>query len=132
MFATVALTRASHSALTASVVTLVVATLGKLAFEHRIFNQLVDEETATPTPLNKTARLLAGKLNGFVRARIACGVLGGMLLPLLAILQPTTDTVAVPALAVSALILCVVGEFIERHLFFTAVVTQKMPGGLAS
>jgi DMSO reductase anchor subunit len=36
------------------------------------------------------------------------------------------------ALTIVTVVLCVAGEFIERYLFFTAVVTQKMPGGLAS
>ena len=71
-------------------------------------------------------------MNRFVRARIACGVLGGVLLTLLAIFQIRTNAAAIPALAIAALVLSVLGELIERYLFFTAVVTQKMPGGLAS
>jgi Fe-S-cluster-containing dehydrogenase component/DMSO reductase anchor subunit len=123
---------ASQAALAASVVSLVGATTLKLTFEHRIFTQLVDEEATAPTPLNKTARLLAGELNGFVRLRIAFSVLGGLLLPLITLLQVTTNSVAVPAVVAAALGLCVAGEVIERYLFFTAVVTQKMPGGLTS
>jgi len=48
-FGTLAFTSASHSAFAACVVTLVVATVGKLAFERRIFIHLVDEETPALT-----------------------------------------------------------------------------------
>ncbi len=128
-FATLGFTDTSPGAIVASAVTLVVATIGKLGFERRIFLHLVDDGTPGPTPLNKTARLLAGELNGIVRARIALGLCGGVLLPLVAMSQVTTS---LPALAVTALALSVVGELIERYLFFTAVVTQKMPGGLSA
>ena len=131
-FTTLAFTGADPAALVGSGVTLMIATVCKLACERRIFDQLVDEETPAPTPLNKTARLLAGELNGFVRARIALGIFGGLLLPLLAIFQLPTNAPAIPALAIAALGLCIAGEFIERYLFFTAVVAQKMPGGLSA
>ncbi len=49
-----------------------VITIAKLAFEHRIFRQLVDEGTPSPTPLNKTARLLAGELGLAARIREFC------------------------------------------------------------
>ena len=61
---------------------LAIVSITKLAFEHRIFRHLVDEETPAPAPLNKTARLLEGKLGKLARLRIACGIIGGVLLPL--------------------------------------------------
>src|SRR6185436_13936864 len=66
-----AFTGANLATLAAVIGMLVVATFAKLACENRIFTQLVDEESPVQTPLNKTARLLAGELNGFVRVRIA-------------------------------------------------------------
>jgi DMSO reductase anchor subunit len=53
-------------------------------------------------------------------------------LPLFALLLTPTNPGAFLPLAIAALGLCVVGELIERYLFFSAVMTQKMPGGLAS
>jgi DMSO reductase anchor subunit len=54
-----------------------------------------------------------------------------VLLPLVVLLQLTKGFSTTPAFTMVALALCVAGELIERYLFFTAVVTQKMPGGLA-
>jgi len=129
MMATLAIARPGGAAFIVSGLTLVAATLAKLSFERRIFHHLVDEETVAQTPLNKTARLLAGELNGLVRARIALSVVGGVLLPLMMLSQIVSMT---PVLAVVAVSLCAIGELIERYLFFAAVVTQKMPGGVAS
>lgn len=125
-----ALTGAGGTAFIGSSVTLIIAILAKLAFERRIFIHLIDEEASAQTPLNKTARLLGGELNGLVRARIALAVVGGVVLPLTMAMGQAASTTAL--LAAIAAGLCVVGEVIERYLFFTAVVTQKMPGGVAS
>ena len=103
---------------------LVGAAVLKLAFEHRIFRRLLDEETPGQNPLSKTARLLVGELGFFARTRIACGLIGGVLLPAMFLLTPGMT------LAVTAFAFCVSGELLERYLFFTAVVTRKMPGGL--
>ncbi|HEX5221745.1 MAG TPA: DmsC/YnfH family molybdoenzyme membrane anchor subunit, partial [Verrucomicrobiae bacterium] len=127
--AVVSFTKPNSSAPVASAIVVLVATVAKLAVERCIFTHLVDEETAAQTPLNKTARLLNGELNGLVRGRIALGVIGGAVLPLIAVGQTAS---VISWLAVVAAVVCVAGEFIERYLFFTAVVTQKMPGGLAS
>ncbi len=122
---------ASRGEITAAACALISVTVLKLSFEHRIFTHLVDEEIVIQTPLNKTARLLAGELNVFVRARVLCAAIGGMLLPLVVLLQVARGIPVAPVLAIAGLALCVAGELGERYLFFTAVVTQKMPGGLA-
>ncbi len=106
---------------------LFLATAAKLGLEHRIFRQLVDKETLTLTPLNKTARLLTDDLGLAARCRIACGIFGGMVLPLW-LATPQSS----PALAIAVLSLCLVGELLERYLFFTAVAPAKMPGGFAA
>lgn len=118
------------SLISAAILSLV--TLVKLAFEHRILTHLVDEETPVQTPLNKTARLLAGELNGVLRRRIAFAIIGGILLPIIALSEVAAGSAIHPAFAAVVLILCAAGEFTERYLFFTAVVAQKMPGGVAS
>lgn len=104
----------------------IVAAAGKLAFEHRIFRRLLSEDATGQEPLNKTARLLAGELGFIARTRVACGLIGGVMLPALYLLTPVTT------LALTALALCVSGELLERYLFFTAVVTRKMPGGIGA
>jgi DMSO reductase anchor subunit len=50
-------------------------------------------------------------------------------LPFIAVTHPTAN---VPFLAVAAFVLSVTGELLERYLFFTAVATQKMPGGIGA
>ena len=122
----------SKISLAAAATALAVVTVIKLAFEKRILKHLVDAETPIQTPLNKTARLLAGELNSFLRMRIAFGIIGGLLLPVIILGEIAADSSINPFVAASALALCLAGEFLERYLFFTAVVTQKMPGGLAS
>jgi formate dehydrogenase iron-sulfur subunit len=112
---------------TAALIPLVmVAAIGKLAFEHRIYRRLLDDDTLGQEPLSKTAHLLVGELGLFARSRVVCGLVGGVLLPALCLLTPGVS------LAVSAFALCVIGELLERYLFFTAVVTRKMPGAIAS
>ena len=107
------------------------ATLVKLGFEHRIFRHLVDENTPILTPMNKTARLLADQLGLITRARIAIGVFGGCVLPLLLIVTRPPNGAPVEAVALAALIFCIAGELLERCLFFRAEVSVKMPGAAA-
>ena len=127
--AVLSFTKPLGSVFIASGVSLIAVTLAKLGFERHIFAHLVDEESAAQTPLNKTARLLANELTGLVRVRIACGAIGGVVVPLIMLVQIESE---VTLLAIVSAVLCVAGEFLERYLFFTAVVTQKMPGGVAS
>ncbi|HLP75646.1 MAG TPA: DmsC/YnfH family molybdoenzyme membrane anchor subunit, partial [Candidatus Paceibacterota bacterium] len=103
-----------------------IATIAKLASEHRIFRHLVDEETPRLSPLNKTARLLAGQLGLVARLRIAVGLFGGVALPISLLVKET------PGLEWIVLAGCIAGELLERFLFFTAVAPRKMPGGIAA
>jgi len=109
-----------------------VPAVAKLGFEHRVFRELVDEETPGPTPLNKTARLLEGRLGFAARRRVGCGILGGCLLPVLVMFNRASGNSAAAALAVAAFVFCLAGELLERYLFFTAVAPAKMPGGAAA
>ena len=105
-----------------------VITLLKLGFENRIFRHLTDEMVLAP--LNKTALLLDQQLGLAARSRVACGIIGGLILPGLLLLPGPAKAVPGMGLATIALIFCVAGEFLERCLFFTAVVPARMPGGL--
>jgi hypothetical protein len=71
----------------------------------------------------KTARLLSGPLRREFILRVACGLSGGVILPL------AIATGAIPAAAAwPALGLVILGELAERYLFFRAVAAPKMPG----
>jgi DMSO reductase anchor subunit len=98
----------------------------KLASENRIFQFLVDEQSPQLNALNKTALLLTRRFGFVSRTRIACLVAGAIALLLTFNCQAH---VAQAALFATAFTLCLVGELIERHLFFVAEVAPKMPGG---
>jgi hypothetical protein len=107
---------------------LLLVSLAKLAFESLIFRHLLRKQT---TPLKRSALLMTGPLVRWTRARFACGLLGGFVLPL--VLRSLLDDVvpASPAMiATSAglFVLCVLGELLERYLFFAAVAAPRMPG----
>jgi Fe-S-cluster-containing dehydrogenase component/DMSO reductase anchor subunit len=114
-------------------VAVTLTTVLKLAFENRVRHHLVHEETPAPTPLNKTARLLAGPLGLRWRLRWVCAVMGGIALPLsLALFANAVPGHSVAGLALASFVLCVAGEALERHLFFVAVAPARMPGGVVT
>jgi DMSO reductase anchor subunit len=80
------------------------------------------------SPLARSAFLMRFRLGLLVRSRLACGVLGGIILPLLSLLPTEAGT----PIAVMGLCLCLAGELAERALFFLSVATVKMPGGVAA
>jgi len=109
-----------------------VAGIAKLSVELPIFRKL---ETEGFSPLHKTALLLDGPLGLLHRCRVACGVIGGVALPGLLSLQTlatNTSSSLVIVEAISIFALCLIGEFIERRLFFVAVQPLKMPGGVTA
>lgn len=80
-------------------------------------------------PLKKSALLTLGPLRLVFRLRLALGILGGLLLPILMILGtlPTTSV-----WAITSLLLIFAGECAERVLFFTTVSPTRMPGGVTT
>jgi DMSO reductase anchor subunit len=92
--------------------------LAKLVFEHRVLFRLNDPDASLLDPLRRSAALLTGPLGVWMRARIACGLLGA------ALLLAGHDLFFGGA----AFALLLGGELIERHLFFRAEATPKMPG----
>ena len=79
--------------------------------------------------MKRSATLMADELQPATRFRYVLGVLGGLLLPA-ALLSPGLEPPVAAALALLSLAACLGGEVIERYLFFTAVVSPKMPGGV--
>jgi DMSO reductase anchor subunit/ferredoxin len=104
--------------------------LAKLGWELKVLLRLFDR---TLSPQRRSAQLLTGALRPVLMARIALGILGGVLLPwsLLSADGATVSTGIVVACGLSWLLL-VAGEIAERYLFFAAVVANRMPGGLST
>jgi DMSO reductase anchor subunit len=111
--------------------TLAVVSAVKLCFEATIFASLGNKRH---TSLKRTALLLTGELSMKTTVRFFVGILGGVLLPLVLFgetqLAPDVGfhPVFVGVVVLLVLGLCLVGEFLERYLYFTAVVAPKMPG----
>jgi formate dehydrogenase iron-sulfur subunit len=103
---------------------LAVATTVKLLWELAVFAHLNDREW---TDMKRTALLMAGVLRRATIPRFVCGSLGGVLLPALVLFGVLPPVIATGILPISLL-----GELLERYLFFTAVIPPKMPGGIAS
>jgi formate dehydrogenase iron-sulfur subunit len=103
---------------------LAVATTAKLLWELAVFVHLNDPGW---TNMKRTALLMSGALRRATITRFACGVLGGAVLPLVALFGILDPVIVTGILAFSLL-----GELLERYLFFTAVIPLKMPGGIAS
>ncbi len=76
--------------------------------------------------LERSGRLLEDSLGGWFRSRMACGWLGGVVLPLFCVVNPASAPIA----AVVAVMFMVAGECIERSLFFRTMTTFKMPGNI--
>lgn len=111
---------------------LVAVTLLKLTCEGAIFRHLW---LRNMTPLKRSALLMKGDLSNVTVARFALGLLGGVILP--ALLAGEVATMSAKPELVQFVILtglmfttCLVGELLERYLFFAACAAPRMPGGI--
>jgi formate dehydrogenase iron-sulfur subunit len=105
---------------------LAAASAAKLLLEAAIFLRLRE---GLSTPLGRTARLLADVLYPITAARFAVGWVGGVAIPLLVLVSgPAAGRVAGGAIVVSFGFV-LLGELLERHLFFRAATAPRMPGG---
>jgi formate dehydrogenase iron-sulfur subunit len=98
----------------------------KLALEVSGLLRVRDRRSSA---LKRVALVMLGDLAPVLRTRLACGVLGGVVLPLvIGLSQPAAG----PARALSVVLLGVLlaGELLERYLFFRAAPASRMPGGL--
>jgi Fe-S-cluster-containing dehydrogenase component/DMSO reductase anchor subunit len=102
----------------------------KLLHEGSLFRHLDDEQ---PSDLKRSALLMRGSLGPITRLRFAAGVLGGLLVPTLLALRfvtagaPDALDLALSGIGAASLIL---GEMLERSLFFMAVAPPRMPGAI--
>ena len=102
------------------------ATVLKLLFEAGIFLHLLAGQLSF---IKKTAILMTHHLKNYTIGRWVCGIIGGILLPLIFIVYGHAMPVVVTvSYAVVVWMLVLAGEFLERYLFFRAVVPLKMPG----
>jgi Fe-S-cluster-containing dehydrogenase component/DMSO reductase anchor subunit len=107
---------------------LVVASVAKLGFEASLFAGLKDESFGQ---LKRSAMLMSSSLCKVTVARFVTGVLGGIVLPLIAATLAAGGSGPVVLCTVGLMFVgCVAGEILERYLFFAAVSPDKMPGGL--
>jgi DMSO reductase anchor subunit len=106
---------------------LVVASALKLAFEASLFTHLMSRRAS---PLNRSARLMAGSLSNVALARFATGLLGGIVMPLFLLADDQRSDVAMLVIVAMLFAACLAGELLERYLFFAAVSAPRMPGGL--
>lgn len=106
---------------------LIVASVSKLVFEFGLFTQLASYRNS---PRKRSARLMLGPLSNATLARFACGLLGGVVMPLFLLADQTRSDVAVLIVVGILFTACLAGELLERYLFFAAVSAPRMPGGL--
>jgi Fe-S-cluster-containing dehydrogenase component/DMSO reductase anchor subunit len=104
------------------IVAAAVVTIAKTAWELAVLNHYF---AAEPQALRRTARLLAGELRFVIDLRSAAACVAVALAYLVVALPGQA-----PLWASLALGAAVVGEVIERMLFFAAVVPARMPGGI--
>ena len=105
---------------------LIVASSVKLLFEASLFAHLGSRQQ---TPLKRSARLMTGELARITKWRFALGIGGGIVLPLLC-LETNRGAAFAGLLIAGQFVMLLVGEVLERCLFFKAVAASRMPGGL--
>lgn len=91
----------------------------KLGFE---LSQLLAASSDTWSPAKKSALIMLKTLSGFTAARYATGLVG--IACLAALLAPSAH----PILGVIGFVFLLMGELLERTLYFKAVIALKMPG----
>ena len=108
---------------------LIAAAALKLVFEAALFRHLAARST---TSLKRTALLMTGALSQMTVARFAAGVVGGVAMPGLVLLTrtPAGEDVMLAPFVAMLFVACLAGELLERYLFFAAVASPKMPGGV--
>jgi len=100
----------------------------KLLYEAGMFRHLLDKQQGD---LKRTALLMTRDLKEVTRWRFILGFVGGVGLPSLILLSKSTaDSVGALVLCTVALGLTMLGELLERTLFFTAVSAPRMPGAI--
>ncbi len=111
---------------------LLVLGITKLLFDGALLRHLASRRM---TSLKRSALLVSGALSTEAFARLGLGILGGIAMPamLLGQLNDISNIDANPIIATTiclAWLGCLGGELFERYLFFAAVSSPRMPGGV--
>lgn len=110
---------------------MVVAFTAKLTWEATIFRHL---NTPTYSMFKRSALLMKNHLSLATKVRYFFGTIGGVIIPSViyfATVQAQQGSSSfILVLAVASFVFALIGEFCERFLFFAAVVSKKMPGGV--
>lgn len=107
-----------------------VAFAGKILWEATIFRHLKDP---TYSVYKRSALIMKNHLLTATRLRYMLGVAGGIVLPMMIYLVSSTKGTEVNmnflmTLSLISFVFALAGELLERFLFFSAVVSKKMPG----
>ena len=109
---------------------LIAAAALKLIFESLLFVHLKGRQL---TPLKRSALLLTGELAPATKWRFGLGLIAGIVVPAMWLTFANVNSPVdwqVAAMVVGQFVALVVGELLERYLFFAAAVAPSMPGGL--
>jgi Fe-S-cluster-containing dehydrogenase component/DMSO reductase anchor subunit len=115
---------------------IIVVTAAKLLFESAVFTELRRRQF---TPMKRTAVLLADNLGQTTMLRYFFGIVGGLLLPAILLSERATldGTAGFHPLFLCTIVFLIfatllIGEFLERTLFFAASASAKMPGAASA
>lgn len=107
---------------------LIIAVSVKLAVESSVLLWL---KARRLTPMKRAAMLLTGELRKVQFSRFAVAIVGGLLLPYMLMSQEPTaswDPTTLGFTVSMMTVLLLLGELMERYLFFAASVAPRMPG----
>jgi DMSO reductase anchor subunit len=114
----------------------IVATSAKLLFESTVFAELHRRQL---TPLKRTAMLLSDNLGMTTTLRYFFGAVGGLLLPAILLSKRATfdgpdgfQPLFLCAIVTLIFVTLLIGELMERYLFFAASASAKMPGAASA
>ncbi|MDE0838866.1 MAG: dimethyl sulfoxide reductase anchor subunit, partial [Kiritimatiellae bacterium] len=108
---------------------LTVAALASLKLLYEV-TSLAHLKDKLHSPARRAAVLSVRELRGVTVLRYGLGLIGGVLLPVLALSGATMiSTWMLVAIPLVSFLFLVLGELLERHLFFVTSVAPRMPGG---
>lgn len=100
----------------------------KMVYEAALFRWLWSPSNSS---WKRSAALHVGPLSEMTIARFGCGILGGIILPLISWNQ-TAEAELLPraCVIIATAVALIAGELLERYLFFAAVAAPRMPGAI--
>jgi DMSO reductase anchor subunit len=105
------------------------ATITKLFVDGSVMANLYDKQL---TELKRTAMLLRGELKKVAALRVSAALVSGVLLPLVLAEQlrgtPAVGPLVTVVVLSASFLGLLIGEMVERALFFKASSAPKMPG----